>query len=182
MRKDGDNKSIGNLLKEGDQKAFKCLYCSYAKPLKAFIQYLIQNPEDSEDLMLDIFTSLWENRGHLNIQTSVKAYLFQAARNKVASYFRSKKEYAYLERMPDFDIAAQDDVFSLLEVQDLSNQLEEVVSLLPKRCREIFTKSRYELLSYKEIAEDMNISEKTVENQINIALKKIRKFLDEKDL
>lgn len=86
-----------------------------------------------------------------------------------------------MEEIPDFD-AAQDDVFSLLEVQELSNLLEEAVSLLPERCREIFSKSRYDLLSNKELAENMNISEKTVENQITIALKKIRKFLDEKYL
>lgn len=180
MGKDGDNILL-DLLKESDQKAFKRLFYSYAEPLKTFIQYFIHNPEVAEELVLDIFTSLWENREHLDIQTSLKAYLFQAARNKVASYFRSKKDLAYLEEIPDFD-TAQDDVFSLLEVQELSNLLEEAVSLLPERCREIFAKSRYDLLSNKELAENMNISEKTVENQITIALKKIRKFLDEKYL
>ena len=112
MGKDGDNILL-DLLKESDQKAFKRLFYSYAEPLKTFIQYFIHNPEVAEELVLDIFTSLWENREHLDIQTSLKAYLFQAARNKVASYFRSKKDLAYLEEIPDFD-AAQDDVFSLL--------------------------------------------------------------------
>lgn len=90
MGKDGDNILL-DLLKESDQKAFKRLFYSYAEPLKTFIQYFIHNPEVAEELVLDIFTSLWENREHLDIQTSLKAYLFQAARNKVASYFRSKK-------------------------------------------------------------------------------------------
>ncbi len=81
--------------------------------------------------------------------------------------------------MPDFDLGQENET-SFLEIKELSVLIEEAVSLLPDRCRQIFLKSRIELLSNKEIVEQMHISEKTVENQITIALKKIRKFLNEK--
>ena len=79
--------------------------------------------------------------------------------------------------MPDFDLGQENET-SFLEIKELSVLIEEAVSLLPDRCRQIFLKSRIELLSNKEIVEQMHISEKTVENQITIALKKIRKFLE----
>lgn len=178
MRKE-DEDIILELLKGSDQKAFKRLFYYYAEPLRSFISYFIHDPESSEELVLDIFMSLWENRFSLKIHTSLKAYLFQSARNKVISYFRTKKEQCYLLEMPDFDLGQENET-SFLGIKELSVLIEEAVSLLPDRCRQIFLKSRIELLSNKEIVEQMHISEKTVENQITIALKKIRKFLNEK--
>ncbi len=102
----------------------------------------------------------------------MKAYLFQAARNKSFTYIRDKKIPVYLEEMEGMEIVQNYD--SELELQELHHLIEEAVSLLPDKCREIFRKSREENLTNKEIAGQLHISEKTVEGQITIALKKIR--------
>ena len=108
----------------------------------------------------------------LRIKLTLKAYLFQAARNKSFTYIRDKKIPVYLEEMEGMEIVQNYD--SELELQELHHLIEEAVSLLPDKCREIFRKSREENLTNKEIAGQLHISEKTVEGQITIALKKIR--------
>ena len=123
-------------------------------------------------MVLDIFTYIWENRQNFEIKQTLKAYLFQAARNKSFTYIRDKKIPVYLEEMEGMEIVQNYD--SELELQELHHLIEEAVSLLPDKCREIFRKSREENLTNKEIAGQLHISEKTVEGQITIALKKIR--------
>ena len=116
--------------------------------------------------------SIWEKRQNFEIKQTLKAYLFQAARNKSFTYIRDKKIPVSLEEMEGMEIMQNYD--SELELQELHHLIEEAVSLLPDKCREIFRKSREENLTNKEIAGQLHISEKTVEGQITIALKKIR--------
>lgn len=160
------------LIKQGDQIAFRHLFYQYADSLERFITYYIHDREKSQDLVLDIFTYIWENRQNFEIKLILKAYLFQAARNKSFTYIRDKKIPVYLEEMEGMEIVQNYD--SELELQELHHLIEEAVSLLPDKCREIFRKSREENLTNKEIAGQLHISEKTVEGQITIALKKIR--------
>ena len=160
------------LIKQGDQIAFRHLFYQYADSLERFINYYIHDREKSQDLVLDIFTYIWENRQNFEIKLTLKAYLFQAALNKSFTYIRDKKIPVYLEEMEGMEIVQNYD--SELELQELHHLIEEAVSLLPDKCREIFRKSREENLTNKEIAGQLHISEKTVEGQITIALKKIR--------
>lgn len=160
------------LIKQGDQIAFRHLFYQYADSLERFITYYIHDREKSQDLVLDIFTYIWENRQNFEIKLTLKAYLFQVARNKSFTYIRDKKIPVYLEEMEGMEIVQNYD--SELELQELHHLIEEAVSLLPDKCREIFRKSREENLTNKEIAGQLHISEKTVEGQITIALKKIR--------
>ena len=113
----------------------------------------------------------------LEIRQSFKSYLFQAARNKALTYLRDKKEYAGLDEA-EFLIDADGDATFEAETNELYLLIEEAITMLPERCREIYRKSRDEDMSNREIATRMQISEKTVENQITIALKKIKKFLN----
>ena len=156
MNTNSDDILLLKLIKQGDQIAFRHLFYQYADSLERFITYYIHDREKSQDLVLDIFTYIWENRQNFEIKLTLKAYLFQAARNKSFTYIRDKKIPVYLE------------------LQELHHLIEEAVSLLPDKCREIFRKSREENLTNKEIAGQLHISEKTVEGQITIALKKIR--------
>ena len=160
------------MIKQGDQIAFRHLFYQYADSLERFITYYIHDREKSQDLVLDIFTYIWENRQNFEIKLTLKAYLFRAARNKSFTYIRDKKIPVYLEEMEGMEIVQNYD--SELELQELHHLIEEAVSLLPDKCREIFRKSREENLTNKEIAGQLHISEKTVEGQITIALKKIR--------
>ena len=172
MNTNSDDILLLKLIKQGDQIAFRHLFYQYADSLERFITYYIHDREKSQDLVLDIFTYIWENRQNFEIKLTLKAYLFQAARNKSFTYIRDKKIPVYLEEMEGMEIVQNYD--SELELQELHHLIEEAVSLLPDKCREIFRKSREENLTNKEIAGQLHISEKTVEGQITIALKKIR--------
>lgn len=172
MNTNSDDILLLKLIKQGDQIAFRHLFYRYADSLERFITYYIHDREKSQDLVLDIFTYIWENRQNFEIKLTLKAYLFQAACNKSFTYIRDKKIPVYLEEMEGMEIVQNYD--SELELQELHHLIEEAVSLLPDKCREIFRKSREENLTNKEIAGQLHISEKTVEGQITIALKKIR--------
>lgn len=163
------------LIKQGDQIAFKHLFYKYIDPLERFVMYYIHNQEKAQELVLDIFTYIWEHRETLEIRLTLKAYLFQAAKNKAFTYIRDKKESFYLEDMATVE-AGENDSYEL-EVQELHGLIQEAVTHLPTKCREIFKKSREENLTNKEIADLLNLSEKTVEGQITIALRKIKAFL-----
>lgn len=163
------------LIKRGDQIAFQHLFYEYVDSLERFIMYYIHDREKAQELVLDIFTYVWEHRETLEIRLTMKAYLFQSAKNKAFTYIRDKKTSFYIEDMSFSDAGKNDDY--QVELDELNRLIQEAVTLLPAKCKEIFKKSREENLTNKEIAISLNISEKTVEGQITIALKKIKAFL-----
>lgn len=163
-----------NLIREGDKLAFRHLFESYFTPLCRFMHLYIKETSIVEELALDIFTYVWENRKTLQISISFKAYLFQAARNKCLNELRKKKQTVSLN--PEEIDIAETDAMSL-ETDELYRLIQEAVLALPDKCREVFQLSRTENLSNQEIATQLNISVKTVEAQITKALKRIKDFL-----
>lgn len=97
MSSNNDDILLLKLIKQGDQIAFKHLFYQYTDSLERFITYYIHDREKSQELVLDIFTYIWENRERFEIKLTLKAYLFQAARNKAFTYIRDKKIPIYLE-------------------------------------------------------------------------------------
>lgn len=166
-----------NLIKEGDKLAFRHLFETYFTPMCRFMHVYISNTSIVEELALDIFVYVWENRKTLQIQLSFKAYLFQAARNKCLNVLRQKKNTVSLDDVMDGE--AIDIGITSLEDEELYRLIHEAVFALPDKCREVFHLSRNENLSNKEIAEKLGISVKTVEAQITKALKRIKDFLGE---
>ena len=126
MNTNSDDILLLKLIKQGDQIAFRHLFYQYADSLERFITYYIHDREKSQDLVLDIFTYIWENRQNFEIKQTLKAYLFQAARNKSFTYIRDKKIPVYLEEMEGMEIVQNYD--SELELQELHH-------LIKKRCR-----------------------------------------------
>lgn len=163
------------LIKQGDQLAFRYLFYQYADSLERFSFYYINDKEKAKELVLDVFTYIWEHRKTFEIKLTMKAYLFQAVKNNSFTYIRDKKSTVFLEEVYASEV--EQEGCSDIELDELSRLIEEAVSLLPAKCCEIFRKSREENLTNKEIAKELNISEKTVEGQITIALRKIRAFL-----
>lgn len=104
MNTNSDDILLLKLIKQGDQIAFRHLFYQYADSLERFITYYIHDREKSQDLVLDIFTYIWENRQNFEIKLTLKAYLFQAARNKSFTYIRDKKIPVYLEEMEGMEI------------------------------------------------------------------------------
>lgn len=171
-----DNVLILRLIKEGDRLAFRHLFETWFTPLCRFMHLYISEKTVVEELALDLFMHIWENRQTLQIQVSLKSYLFQAARNRCLNELRKQKNTVSLDEISGEIIDAG--VYSLEETE-LHNLIQEAVLALPDKCREVFDLSRNESLSNREIADRMNISVKTVEAQITKALKRIKSFLGE---
>lgn len=164
------------MLRDGSEHAFKRLFDKFYVPLCRYMFLFVKNEQDVEEMALDIFEYIWENRKEFEIKTTFKSYIFQAGRNRCLNFIRDKKEI--------YDI--NEEVMSLtyedsnrMEVLELNKLIEEAVCQLPDKCKEVFIKSRFSQKSNKEIAEDLNISVKTVEAQITKALKIIRKYIGE---
>ncbi len=163
------------LIKQGDEHAFKYLFDTYFVSLCRYINLYVDSYTEAEELALDIFMNVWESREHLEIKLSLKAYLFQAARNRSLNYLRDRKETRPLDENLQDSLMSTD--YPSLEMDELNHLIEEAIAALPARCKEVFIKSRQENMSNKEIATSMDISLKTVEAQITKALKLIRDFL-----
>lgn len=164
------------LIQSGDKEAFRLLYTKYFTPLCRFIYLYVRDEMEAEELATEVFLRVWEKREELDFSLSLKAYLFEAARNKAVNFIRDQKEKIpldFLEETPDGGTSLEEE----LELKELRKLIEEAVCRLPERCQTIFRKSREESKSHREIAEELNISTKTIEAQITIALKHIRKFL-----
>jgi len=176
VTENNDDILLLNLVREGDRLAFRHLFETYFTPLCRFMHLYVHETTIVEELALDIFTYIWENRKTLQIQLSLKAYMFQAAKNKCLNVLRQKKLSFSLD-VTQLDIAETDEMS--LETEELYHLIQEAVLALPDKCKEVFNLSRAENRSNHEIATQLNISEKTVEGHITNALKRIKTFLGE---
>lgn len=171
-----EDKFILQRIKAGDESAFKFLFESFFSPLCKFVRFYVSRKGIAEEIVLDIFTSIWENRKSFELQQSFKTYLFQAAKNRSFNYLRDNERFVVTDNFSFMEKFEQD--YSL-EAKELQLLIEEAVCSLPEKCGDIFRKSRTENLSNKEIAQQLNVTVKAVEAQITKALKYIRKYLDE---
>lgn len=131
----------------------------------------------AEDIVQELFISLWNRRESLQIRTSLQTYLFTSNRYQIIKAVRSRVQNSSLFQNLEERILTSSDSDALLYSKELRDRVTKIVSQLPEKCREIFLLSREQQLSNTEIARKLNISVKTVENQITIALRKIREAL-----
>nr|WP_294945176.1 RNA polymerase sigma-70 factor [uncultured Mucilaginibacter sp.] len=159
------------LLRLDDRKAFEVLYKKYSPRLYYAAYNLFRDKDVCEDLVQELFIDLWTKRNNLNI-TSLEWYLKVAIKNRVLMYIRTQR--ATLDVSAIEVLAEKYSADSQLLQHDISRVLDDNVAQLPEKCRQIFTLSRKEYLSNKEIATRLGISIKTVENQMTIALRYLR--------
>lgn len=163
------------LLSQSDRQAFDQLYNKYWEELYLTAFLVLRNKEASKDIVQEIFIWLWEKRKSFQI-ISLKPYLKAAVKFKVANYIRSGKirktffDFALNINFNELSSSSEE----LLEVKELKELIHQVVTNLPEKCREIFRLSREENLSNQEISQRLKISIKTVENQMTIALHRLR--------
>lgn len=174
MEKITDDLFVVNLIKAGDQLAFKHMFELYFPCLCRFIRLYIKKPGAAEDIVLDIFTGMWEKRETLQVEVTLKAYLFQSARNRALNYLRDNDRFVTLYDFSSLEWFENDETFEIRELQRL---IQEAILSLPPKCQVVFNKSRTENLSNKEIANQLHITVKAVEAQITRALKQIRAYL-----
>ena len=159
------------LLKEGDKAAFELIYTQHSESLYRFAYNILKDEEECTDAIQEVFVWLWHNREKLEI-TDLKRYLSAAVKYKLTRVIQSSKRKAeILAASPELKDTFVDDS---LEVKELKHAINQFIETLPPRAREIFQLSRNEYLSNKEIAAQLGISEKTVENQMTISLKKLK--------
>ncbi|MEQ8301920.1 MAG: RNA polymerase sigma-70 factor [Cyclobacteriaceae bacterium] len=161
------------------KRDFEKIYDENAQPLFRFINSRIRNKEASEEIIQDLFLSLWEKRNMLEVQSSFPSYLFGAARYKILDYIRSESVRAkYAEEFKRFFIDnTPSTAEGLLHLKELQFKIDSSLSQLPPKCQKAFRLSRMEHKSIYEIAEEMHISKRTVENYITQALSHLRDVL-----
>jgi len=162
-------------LRSDDKSALKELFDLHYLSVCQTIHKFVRDHAQTEDLAQALFIRLWEKRTQLEIESSLAGYLRKMAVNEAVGYLRRKKLHE------DESVLEQETTGETVEQeylqQELTEQVQEAVDALPPRCRTIFQLSRYEQLTYREIADQMDISVKTVENQMGKALKHMREHM-----
>jgi len=169
------NLSKGNLL------AFNTLYKEYSGRLYRFALGYLKSEDEAEELVQEVFTIIWEKHTAIKEELSFKSFLFTIAFNIIRKHFRTK---AYLSEYFKTGISDNLDIRTSQKItyDSLYQYIIELVNKLPERRKEIFIKSRFHGLTIKEIAEEMKISHKTVENQLTDALRFIRTNLNRENI
>nr|WP_315151106.1 RNA polymerase sigma-70 factor [uncultured Flavobacterium sp.] len=166
---------IINRLRSGDKQALTELYNEFWQMLFVASFNIIKDKELCEDIIQDIFMNIWNNREKLEINISLKGYLYACARYQVFNQLRKNKDKMHVEFLDDLDKRFQHSTpETQLMHEELVQQLSAIIDTLPEKCQLVYKLSREEQLSHKEIAARLDISTKTVENHITKALQVIR--------
>ncbi len=158
-----------------DENAFKKLFEHYYPKVKIFLEEFISNADDAMDLAQNIFIKIWLQRSNLAKIRSFGAFLYTMSRNAAIDYGRTHKIKIPLT---DTELKWKDDydAESSFYAKEIEVQIAHTISTMPEKRKMVFVMSRFEGRSNVEIAQILNISKKTVENHINLALKEIRKI------
>lgn len=160
------------LIREDDLTAFNAIYHRHWQGLYQSAFNILRDNDMVMDILQEVFIWLWEHRSALQI-LSLKSYLHSAVKYKVANCIRHGKiRQTFFDEVQRAELSYTMD--ETLEFKELKAIVEQFTANLPERCKEVFTLSRMDFFTNKEIAARLGISEKTVENQITIALKKLR--------
>jgi len=167
---------IQKQLNAGDVKALEYLFHKYYDDLCRYTVVFTKDIDVAENIVQDLFVYIWENRETIEVHLSFESYLFQASRYKALNY---KRDYSHrvdqlLKLKEHICDKVSDSADEAIELKELNHIVSEAIDLLPNRCQQIFRLSRTDELSYREIAELMNISINTIDNQVHTAIKKIK--------
>ena len=162
-------------LQNGEVKAFDTLFHTYSERLYQFAFSLLKNAEDSEGIIQESFLRVWDKRKDLDSTKSFRSYLFTISYNLIIDKLRKKyRERSYIEHLTKYFEEVSQPSELRVDYDIIKSQIDKAVEELPKKRRQIYRLSREEMLTHKEISVQLHISVKTVENQINLALKHLR--------
>jgi RNA polymerase sigma-70 factor (ECF subfamily) len=160
---------------DSDEKAFGQLYMAFMPKLFQFSQSIIKNKELAEEIVSDVFIRVWQNREHLSSIENFKLYLYVSTKNTALNYLSRhfRKDVLSLDDITVTPASVNYNPEQILITSELINRINTVISLLPVRCKLIYKLAKEDGLRYSEIAQLLNISVKTIDNQMSIAVKKI---------
>ena len=161
-------------IQQGDIKEFERLFRKLYPSLCLYAIKFLKDMDSAEEVVQDLFYTYWENRGQIQIKTSLKAYLYQATKNKCLKVIEHNAVRQKHADSTMLNLDEQVDQPQTLEANELSEIIDKTLNQLPERCRKIFKMSRFDGLKYNEIAKELSISVKTVEADMGKALKLFR--------
>jgi RNA polymerase sigma-70 factor (ECF subfamily) len=177
------------VIKNNDEEFFKILFRLYYSRLCVYAATFVRVPDLAEEIVQETFIKLWENRAVINVEKSFRAYIFRSVHNNCINYLKNsevmrrqsaqmREEILYHNEVAlrHLSSAIIDDLIS----EELEKKLNNVLDAMPPQARKIFMLSRFDQLSYQEIADDMGISVNTVKTQMKRALAKLRKIFGQK--
>ncbi|WP_343561708.1 sigma-70 family RNA polymerase sigma factor [Sphingobacterium sp.] len=172
---------IFELVCNGDERALQIIISRFWQQLFKTAFHAFPDAEVCQELVQNVFIKIWESRAKITLKYSVHTYLFSCIRYEV---FHEIKRTTKQNKLKNNDFKSIDSFDPLLKMEytELLDYVEQLINNLPDKCKHVFYLSRIEQLKDKEIAQQLNISPKTVENQISIALKKLKQEMAKRDL
>ncbi|MEX0982130.1 MAG: RNA polymerase sigma-70 factor [Bacteroidales bacterium] len=167
-------------IREGNIKVFEEIFHQFYPGMCSYADSLIKQPNVAEEVVQDVFYNIWKNRADLNIINSWQSYLYRSVFNNSMMYLRkAKRELTLNEQWADSQIESDENPSEEMDARELDTALLLALQGLPERTREIFNLSRFEGMKYREIANRLSVSVKTVEANMGKALRALRLSLDE---
>lgn len=166
-------------IKNGDLKAFEVLFREYYNPLSNFALGFVNDPDTAEEIVQEFFYQFWKNKQSIQITGSLKAYMYSAVKNSALKHLEKqavRRRYAGQFLNENFN-KTHEGFEPELEARELKLEIEKALESLPERSRVIFSMNRFEGLTYKDIAEKLSISVKTVEADMSKTLKILRESI-----
>lgn len=169
---------ITELIKSGNLKAFETFFRSLYQPLCYYALKFVSSPDIAEEIVQDLFFTLWEKHEELSINTSLKSYMYAATHNRCLKYLDHRRiEMKYEEYVREHTGTYTEPLTDGSNLKDIQQIIDKTLSSLPEKCSRIFRMNRFEGLRYNDIAQKLSISVKTVEANMGKALKLLRKNL-----
>lgn len=168
--------AIGN----DDYTSYNKLFVRYYSRLCCYVYRLLGEKEDAEDVVQDLFFTLWNNRKKIAIGENVSGYLYKMARNLALNHIRTQTNYKTVLENREEQLSYYEE--NPLETEEFRMALYDCINLLPGRCKEVLLLHRVKGLRQKEIADQLSISVKTIKNQIWASLQRLKKCLEVKGI
>jgi RNA polymerase sigma-70 factor (ECF subfamily) len=170
--------SLIQALKQGSHKAFDRIYQMYSKRLYAYSLQFSKSPEESEDIVQDVFIKLWTNKENIKQNETLRSLLFIMAKHHLINAYRSRLNHpAYEEYIKYTETLSVDDAHYHIEYTEFIQQVRKAIDSLPSTQQKVVILSRMQHLSNRKIAEKLSLSEQTVKNQLSLGLKSLKEKL-----
>ncbi len=173
-----EDKILVTGLKENDRVSFEKIFNKYSERIYYFSIRYLKHKEDAEEITQEVFVRLWNRRHDLKTELSFSSYLFMIAKNAVIDMLRKRQKEAAINE--DFDQNIKSPLYEdnkSIEYKELKKIVTDAIQSLPEKRKQIYLLSREEALTYKQIAEKLDISIKTVESHMRLALQQLKKII-----